>query len=160
MAGQVISMTGPALDGWRFLCACLIGLALGFYYGFLRPLRSRHPFFADFLFLPALGYAWLYLGFAICRGDLRLGYCAGLLVGSVFWEMTVGRLLRPVFKGFWDLISRFSHGIFSFFEKNFKKIRKKLKILFAIWKKWFTIVETNHRRKRHQQGGALNGKTE
>ncbi len=153
-------MTGPALDGWRFLCACLIGLALGLYYGFLRPIRSRHPFLADFLFLPALGYAWLYLGFAICRGDLRLGYCAGLLVGSILWELTVGRLLRPVFQRFWNLIARIFHGIFHLFEKIFKKILKNSKILFAIWKKWFTIVETNHRRIRHQQGGAPNGKTE
>lgn len=160
MAGQVISMTGPALDGWRFLCACLIGLPLGLCYGFLRPLRSRHPFLADLLFLPAMGYAWLYLGFAICRGDLRLGYCLGLFLGAVFWELTIGQLLKPVFRGFWRIVSRIFRGFFNIFKKFFKKIGVFLKIVFALWKKWFTIVETNRCRICNNRGGAPNGKTE
>ena len=153
-------MTGPALDGWRFLCACLIGLPLGLYYGFLRPLRPRHCFISDLLFLPALGYAWLYLSFAVCRGDLRLSYCAGLLIGAIFWELTFGRLLRPVFKRFWRVNSRIFRGIFNLFEKIFKKIRVFSKIVFALWKKWFTIVETNRCRIHSKQGGAPNGNTE
>ena len=125
-------MTGPALDGRRFLIACLIGLGLGLIYGFLRPLRRNRPVLSDLLFLPFLGYAWLYLGFAICRGDLRLGYCAGLFVGAVLWEWTVGRLLRPVFDLFWRVVFRVCRGFFRIFEKIFKKIRKKLKFLFAL----------------------------
>ena len=31
-----------------------------------RPLRIRHPHLADLLFVPALFWAWLYLGFAVC----------------------------------------------------------------------------------------------
>ena len=160
MAGQVVPMTGPALDGWRFLCACLIGLPLGLYYGFLRPLRPHHPFVSDLLFLPAMGYAWLYLGFAVCRGDLRLGYCAGLLLGAVFWELTIGRWLRPVFRGFWRILSIIFLGFFNLFEKFLKKLLFFSKIVFALWKKWFTIVETNRCRIRNKQGGAPNGKTE
>ena len=75
-------MTGPALDGWRFLWACLLGLALGFFYVFLRPLRTRHSILADLLFFPVLFYVWLYLSFAICRGDIRIRYTAGLFVGA------------------------------------------------------------------------------
>ena len=52
-------MTGPALDAQRFLIACLMGAALGIYYGFLRPLRPRHTALSDFLFLPAAFYGWL-----------------------------------------------------------------------------------------------------
>lgn len=153
-------MNGPALDGWRFLWACGIGAILGAWYGFLRPLRPRHTVLSDLLFLPALLYSWLYLSFAICRGDIRLGYTLGLLVGALIWEWTAGRLLRPVAKGFWHLFSRIWHGFFRIFEKIFKKIRKNAKILFAIWKKWFTIIETNHRILCRRNGGVRNGKKE
>lgn len=117
-------MTGPALDGWRFLWACGIGLVLGMYYGFLRPLRPRHTIVSDVLFLPALAYGWLYLGFAICRGDLRIGYCLGILLGIVAWELTVGKLLRPVFAGVWRGISRIYRGLGRLFRRIFEKIKK------------------------------------
>ncbi len=156
----VVPMTGPALDGWRFLCACLLGLILGVIYGFLRPLRQRRPIFADIIFLPFLGYTWLYLGFALCRGDLRLGYCAGLPIGAAAWELTVGRLLRPIFAGFWHLIFRISLGIAHNFEKIYKKIKKNFKNVFALWKKWYTIVETNRRSMRRKNGGAPKGEKE
>ena len=147
-------MNSPAQDGRRFLIACLLGLGLGLVYGFLRPLRRRRPVLADILFLPFMGYLWLYLGFAVCRGDLRLGYCAGLPLGGIIWELTVGRLLRPVFNLFWKGIFRIFNGFFRIFEKIFKKIRKKLKILFALWKKCYTIVETTRRNKQRKNGGA------
>lgn len=150
-------MNGPELDLHRFLCACGIGLGLGFYYGFLRPLRPRHTRLSDLLFFPALFYGWLYLGFAVCRGDIRMGYTAGLLVGVLFWEMTVGRWLRPVFVWFWRLISRIWRLILWPFEKIFKFFCKKLKKLFAIWKKWFTIIWTNRRNRRRGNGGAPDG---
>ena len=147
-------MTGPAEDGRRFLMACLIGLGLGLVYGFLRPLRRKRPVFADLMFLPAMGYAWLYLGFAVCRGDLRLGYCAGLLFGAVIWELTVGRLLRPVFDLLFTGIFWISNGFFRIFGKIFKKIQKNLKILFALWKKCYTIVKTTRSEKQRKNGGA------
>ena len=153
-------MTGPALDGWRFLWACLIGLILGLYYGFLRPLRPKHTLLSDILFLPALIYGWLYLGFAICRGDLRLGYCAGLLVGGLAWELTVGRLLRPVFRGFWQLVSRIFRGISNIFKKFFKKSYKITKKIFAIWKKSFTIEGTTRMIMRKKNGGVPHDKKE
>ena len=150
-------MNGPAQDGRRFLIACLLGLGLGLVYGFLRPLRRRRPVLADLLFLPVMGYIWLYLGFAVCRGDLRLGYCAGLPTGGIIWEVTVGRLLRPVFDLFWKGIFRIFQGFFRIFGKIFKKIQKNLKILFALWKKCYTIVKTNRSNKQRNNGGASLG---
>ena len=153
-------MTGPALDGWRFLCACLIGLCLGFFYGLLRPLRPRHPWLSDLLFLPLMGYGWLYLSFAICRGDIRLGYSIGILLGVVVWEITVGKWLRPVFRGIWKLISRIWRVFWWPFEKIFKIFHKNAKKLFALWKKWFTIIWTNRRHRQRENGGAPIGKKE
>ena len=127
-------MTGPALDGWRFLWACGIGLILGMYYGFLRPLRPRHTVMSDVLFLPALMYGWLYLGFAICRGDLRIGYCLGILLGIVAWELTVGRLLRPVFFGIWRGVSKIYRYLRTMLQKIFQNIRKIIKKYLQIGK--------------------------
>lgn len=153
-------MSTPAQDGYRLLAAVILGLGLGICYGFLRPLRPRHALLSDLLFLPIAGYAWLYLGFAICRGDIRLGYCMGLLIGGFAWELTLGRWLRPIFFGFWQGIFRFFHGFFACFEKILKKIRKIAKFLFARWKKWFTIILTHRRRPRRKTGGVNRGKEE
>ena len=153
-------MTGPALDGWRFLWACGIGLVLGLYYGFLRPLRPKHTLISDVLFVPALFFGWLYLGFAICRGDLRIGYCFGLLLGGFAWELTFGKLLRPVFRGFWRIISRIYRLFLNIFQKIFKKIHKISKNVFAIWKKSFTIEGTTRRPCRRKNGGVPNDKKE
>ena len=153
-------MTGPALDARRFGIACLMGAALGIYYGFLRPLRPKHTALSDLLFIPAAGYSWLYLGFAVCRGDIRLSYCMGLLVGATAWEMTVGRWLRPVLYGFWGALSKIFHKIFRIFEKFFKKIKKFAIFLFSKQKKWFTIIWRNCRYRRQRIGGVTIGKEE
>lgn len=147
-------MTDPKLDGWRFLCACAVGLAAGVVYGFLRPLRSRRPVLGDLLFFPVMFYAWLYVSFAICRGDIRLGYTAGLFLGALCWEMTVGKWLRPVFFWIWNIIFGILSLIFLPFKKFLKKFCKNVKKLFALWKKWFTIIWNNRRHIRRKDGGA------
>lgn len=151
-------MTGPAQDGYRLLCALLLGAGLGIFYGFLRPLRPRHTVLSDLLFLPAMGYAWLYLGFAVCRGDIRLGYCMGLILGGCIWEFTLGRWLRPVFFGFWHGISRILHGFWVFCKKILKKFRKIVNFLFSRREKWFTIRNTHRRKRRRETGGMDRGK--
>ena len=128
-------MTDPALDARRFGIACLLGLALGLYYGFLRPLRPKHTVLSDFLFLPAMFYSWLYLSFAVCQGDIRLGYSIGLLVGALVFQWSVGRWLRPVFQGFWQIIGRIYRYIFNFFKKILKKTQKIAFFLFPRRKK-------------------------
>jgi hypothetical protein len=89
-------MNGPAEDARRFLLGCLLGAGLGFVYGFLRPPRKKHPHLSDLCFSVAAVWAWLQLSFGVCDGDLRLWYTAGLGLGAVAWEVTFGRLLRPV----------------------------------------------------------------
>lgn len=128
-------MTPPLLAAQRFLLSCLVGLAVGIWYDFLRPLRPKHTGLSDFVFLIGLYYAWLYQGFKICNADLRPGYTAGLFLGACGWEMTVGRLLRPVFSGFWKIMA-WMMGIFA---SPIKKFLHFLKILFASVKKSVTI---------------------
>ena len=94
-------LTAPAQAAWWFAAACLLGLVLGVLYSFLRPLRLRKPALADGIFVLGLFYGWLYLGFKICRGDLRPGCTVGLFGGIILWEMTLGKGLRPLFAAVW-----------------------------------------------------------
>ena len=78
----------------------LLGGGLGLLYGFLRPFRPR--WLGDLLFIIALFWAWIYLGFALCRGDIRMGYSLCLPLGAFLWECSFGRWLDPAFSVFWD----------------------------------------------------------
>ena len=151
-------MTAPAVAGYRLAMACGLGLILGLIYGFLRPLRRRAVNLGDGLFLLCAAAAWLYLGFGICGGDLRLGYFAGLFIGGFFWELTVGRLLRPVFSGFWK-------GFFQIWDIPrqvtaifLKKTRDFLKKIFASGKKSGTIKSNYSPHSGHHKGGRRHGK--
>ncbi|MBE6974908.1 MAG: hypothetical protein E7436_05405 [Ruminococcaceae bacterium] len=134
-------MTAPALAAARFAAAFLLGAALGPVYDFLRPLRPRLTALADLLFLmPATG-AWLYLNFAVCRGDIRLGYVLGIPLGLILWEKTLSFLFRPIFSIFWLPGKK----ILQFFRKISKK-------LFASAKKWVTIYWTKNEHQTKEGG--------
>ena len=120
-------MTTPALAASRFAAACLLGLGLGLWYEFLRPLRPRHTNLSDLLFLPGAFWAWLYLSFGVCGGDLRLGYCAGLFVGAWVFRLLPGRLLAPVFRSFWKIPAAILSGL----RFILKKIKNFVKLLFS-----------------------------
>jgi len=146
-------MTPPALAGWRFAIACLYGIALGVVYSFLRPLRPKRTTLADGLFLLVFLFAWLRLSFRICRGDLRFGYTAGLLIGIFLWELTLGKLLKPVFFGFWAGVAALLRCFLYPIRKIFQKICQIVKFLFASLKKWVTIKWNNRRSMRRSTGG-------
>jgi hypothetical protein len=146
-------MNTPSTDLYRFLSGCLLGICLGLWYGFLRPFRQKHPYWADFLFLVALFPVWLYHSFAICRGDLRIGYAAGLFIGCLLEEVTLGFLLRPVFSIFWRILARIL-SILTFPVKKFFKICGKIVIfLFATGKKWGIIQWNYYQQLRRKTGG-------
>ena len=75
-------MTAPAVAAARFCGAAAVGAGLGLFYGFLRPLRQKSNWFADLIFMIATFFGWVYVGFGICGGDLRLGCNLGLLAGA------------------------------------------------------------------------------
>ena len=91
----------------HFLIALGLGSLTGLYYGFLRPLRPRLTTLSDLLFCAGGFYAWLVLAFGVCKADIRPGCSSGLVIGAVATDLTLGRLLRPVFYGFWRLIYGF-----------------------------------------------------
>ena len=144
----------------HLLQGLLLGGGLGLVFGFLRPVRPR--WLADLIFLIALFWAWLWLGFGLCRGDLRLAYSLSLLVGAGFWEFTFGENLKPVFSFFWKQIFR----IIDFILLPGKNISKKaglfINFLFARSQKWVTIKcnlhssrKTKNRRNTHGKANPL-----
>ena len=151
-------MNQPILAAQQLIIACLLGILLGLLYGFLRPLRPKYTALADFVFLLIAGWVWLYLGFAVCKGDLRLGYSAGLFAGGILWELTLGRVLRPVFSCFWHWIGKFIKLIFLPYGLILKKIKKIAKFLLAIGKKAGTITVNNYRYERKKTGGSDYGR--
>ena len=61
------------MNSWLHLGqGLLLGGGLGLLYGFLRFFRPR--WLGDLLFVIVLFRTWLYLGFGLCGGDLRMGY--------------------------------------------------------------------------------------
>ena len=125
----------PAIAAGRFLRGILLGLPLGAFFGFLRPLSRHRRTLADLLFLCGVFPTWLYFSFAVCQGDLSLGYLASLPLGGILFECTLGRLLRPLWRGFWSLTGK----VFGKIKKFFKKITTFLKKPFASGKKMSTI---------------------
>ena len=131
------------MNSWLHLGqGVLLGCGLGLIYGFLRPLRPR--WVADLIFIATLFLAWLYLGFGLCRGDLRMVYTLTLPSGCLLWEFLFGATLQPVFSLFWSSFFR----LLSFLVRPFKIILKKAikfsNFLFARSKKWVTIKCNQH----------------
>ena len=114
-------MTVPAIAAARFAAGCGLGMLLGIWYDFLRPLGAKRYALRDLAFLGGFCWAWMQLMFGFCRGDLRPGAFFSLLLGFCLWQMTAGRLVRPLFFGFWRMVG----AIFAFLWMPFKKILKK-----------------------------------
>ena len=143
----------PAIAFWRLGCSLLLGGGLGLLYSFLRPLGNRHRILADVVFSLGAIWVWIYLSFAVCRGDIRIVYLFCMIGGILLWEITFGQWLRPVFSGIWRLFG----GLFRFFLTPWKKFLKFVKILFASAEKWVTIkctkiCKTAQKRRKESHG--------
>jgi hypothetical protein len=149
-------LTPPETAVWRFAAACVLGAVLGAWYGFLRPLRPKMTALSDSLFVLGSIWAFLQLGFGVCQGDIRLGYTAGLAVGGICFDKSIGLLLRPVFSGFWKLLG----GIWQVLTLPLKKFFEIAKKLFAYVKKWVTIKWNNRRHNRRESGGVTHGRNQ
>jgi hypothetical protein len=151
-------MTPPAVAAQRLGISFVMGLVLGVLYGFLRPVRIKHRHLGDLIFVIATAIVWVYQSFAVCRGDLRPGYWAGLAAGCIIWELTAGRLLRPVFSFFWKWFDRIFGFPFRLLRKIFIKIIRFLKNVFASAKKWVTINRIKKAGTKPDRKGVRHGK--
>jgi len=128
-------MTAPAVALRCLLIAFLLGFPPGLLHSFLRPLRLRHRHLCDLCSVAALCYCWIYLGFGICGGDLRMGYLLGLLSGWALCICTVGKWLQGLFSRFFHFLGRLFGGFRGIIGKFFAFFKKIVKVLFAFHKK-------------------------
>ena len=63
----------PGEAARRLVWALALGAGLGLYYEFLAPLGKRRRVLGDVSFLLGAVWAWVYLGFGVCGGDIRMG---------------------------------------------------------------------------------------
>ncbi len=103
----------------QFLIACLLGAGLGVVYDLLACLPRTLRHIGDGFFVIVLFVCGIYLGFAVCRGDLRPVYSAGLLLGVVGWHYSLGRLLRPFILRLFRLLANNFCIVFKPFKKIF-----------------------------------------
>jgi hypothetical protein len=115
-------MSTTALLFSRFVIACLLGAGLGILYDFFACLPRALRHIGDGFFVIALFVCGIYLGFAVCRGDLRTVYSAGLLLGVVGWHYSFGKLLRPLILRLFRLWANIFSKIFKPFKKIFRFI--------------------------------------
>ena len=127
-------MTAPALLFSRFLTAGLLGAGLGVVYDLLACLPRALRHIGDGIFVIALFVCGIYLGFAVCGGDLRPVYSAGLLIGVIGWHYSLGRLLRPLILRLFRLLGQ----AFSIIFRPFKKI---IEFISHFFKKTFAFVK-------------------
>ena len=137
-------MSTPNTAALRFLTGLVLGCVLGLVYGFLRPVRRGRAVLPDLLFAVIAVWVYLYYGFAVCRGDLRMGYFAAPIVGAIGWDSVFGRWLLPVYGGFWKIIDKVCRPML----RICKKFWFFLKFLFARGKKWGTI---RCRKQKHRK---------
>lgn len=128
-------MTAPAEAGRCLLTSILLGFLPGLLHSFLQPVRVRHRHIADLISVTALFYCWIYVGFGVCGGDLRLGYLLGMLGGWALCICTAGKWLQCLFYGFFHFLSRLFAALRRIIVKIFVFLKKILKVLFAIPKK-------------------------
>ena len=126
-----------------FVWALGLGAGLALLYDFLRELRRLCPRAtvpADLLFLAFAVWTLAYLGLALCHGRLQLFQLLGLGAGAGVYGVTVSSPLRRAFRWFWRLIGRIWKIIWWPLGALLKKIKKFLKFLFSIGRKWVKII--------------------
>lgn len=131
--------------------AWLVGLALGLLDAFLEPFRKHHAALADLLLLPAAFRGWLEISFRVCRGDIRMSYTLGILLGLTAGKWVFGWLLGGLFRGIWTLLGRIFGTLRAMRKKIFKKVGE-------IRKKSICIREKIGYNSRRKTSGTTAGK--
>lgn len=117
-----------------FLYACLLGLPIGLFYDIFRILRVLLPhhllaaMLEDILF--CFGCAVVLASFTVtaCRGEFRLFYAIGMLLGSLLWRFLFGnpslKIIRRTAIVIHNCLSHLLHPITALFARLKCKINQ------------------------------------
>ena len=104
---------------WQRLAGCFLeGVLLGAAADVFRPLHRRFPRLCELLIGLELLFAWLHSSFALCQGELRLGFYLALLLGALLWALLFGAVTGALWSSFWH----FAVLPLGFLRKFFRKI--------------------------------------
>jgi hypothetical protein len=115
-----------------FFCACLLGIPAGLLYDGFRFLRLLWRFPAwcvalqDFCFCFCCAVMLAAFTAGACRGEFRIFYLFGLLLGLLLWQLLLGNPLLGVLRRIAERIARLWLPIQQKFQRN-KQILKKSK---------------------------------
>ena len=135
-----------------FLWAMGLGAGLALVYDCLRELRRLLPqatIPADLAFLALAVFVLAYLGLALCHGRLQLFQLLGLAAGAGAYGAALSAWFRRVFRCFWQTVGRIFRLLAWPVRTLWTKIKKFLKFLFSIGRKWVTIFGNRRRKKAH-----------
>ncbi|MDO4155604.1 MAG: spore cortex biosynthesis protein YabQ [Oscillospiraceae bacterium] len=117
-----------------FLYACLLGLPIGLFFDIFRILRVLFPhhlvvtILEDILF--CFGYAVVLAAFTVtaCRGEFRLFYAVGMLLGSLLWRLLFGnpflKIIRRTAIVIHNCLSHLLHPVTALFARLKCKIKQ------------------------------------
>ena len=141
----------PGVVGQRLVGCFLWGVLLGAAADVFKPLHRRLPRLSELLIGLELLFVWLHSSFALCRGELRVGFYLALLLGAGLWEQLFGEVAGALWRNFWH----FAVLPGKFLRKFFRKIAN---FLFSSWKKWSTIQKNNRPSNHPNSGGTPHGR--
>lgn len=159
-----------------FLFACLLGLPMGLLFDLFRMLRVlfRHAIVVvaieDILFCCTCAVTLAAFTSVACRGEFRLFYPVGMLLGCLLWRFTVGNSLLKITRktaGFLRLfLSQIFHPVAVFFARIQWRIKQKFRHVIQNLKKkkknaHIPLIADRHllyNKKKQQQEVNQNGR--
>lgn len=146
-----------AFQGSQFLLAALLGAVYGLIYDLFRGLRrTAHGLthILDLLICLLILCGNLLFALYIGQGEYRIFMAVASGLGAILYFSTLGRLLLPVFRGFWKLLFLPFRKIWDFLYKFFKKQQIFKKNLFSFHQKSVKIKRQHRKKpKKNRQEG-------
>lgn len=83
-------MTGPVTEAIAYVRALEMGVILAVLFDFLSLIPASN-ICKDVLFYCVTVYAWFWLSFYVCNGDIRLPYFIGSIYSFLMWNQVISK---------------------------------------------------------------------
>ncbi|MDN5378815.1 MAG: hypothetical protein PWQ76_1070 [Clostridiales bacterium] len=147
----------PSEQAAFFLYSVLIGACLGVVFDVFRALRAiipHTPFFVgveDILFAAVWGLSLIVFSMELCRGEIRIYYFIGNVLGFTLYFFTVGKIVVGAIRKIAGFLSKALKFLFELFARPVRllggwifKIIKKLALIVSFNLKKFSNNAKSH----------------
>lgn len=167
-----------------FFASAILGCVLGAVFDIFRafrvivPHRSAAAAIEDILFMLIWAGSLVCFTSVLAKGDMRIYYIAGSMLGFILWRLTVGnplvRFLSAVFDRIFGIIGRLLSPVKKLFMRVFRKCRHKFvknakndsKVkniwsapLIAVQKMLYNIFKRKRKKGEEEHGSEEDGET-